>query len=54
MEREGMWGEGLEEEGVPGAVSVLGNVTGANEDGTGEVRTKSGMMEDTRFSLAIR
>jgi len=33
MEREGRWEECWEEEGVPGAVSVLGNVTGARITG---------------------
>jgi hypothetical protein len=39
-------------EGVPGAVSLLGNVTGTWSVGWGDVRTKSGIVPETRFSLA--
>ena len=45
--------ENCEEEGVPGAVRLAGNATGGWEavESEGEVRTKSGMLEGTSFSL---
>src|SRR6201999_3398101 len=39
-------------EGVPGVVSLPGNVTGTWSADWGDVRTKSGMMPGPRFSLA--
>lgn len=39
-------------EGVPGAVLLLGNVTGTWSMGWGDVRTKSGIVLETKFSLA--
>ena len=39
-------------EGVPGAVLLFGNVTGTWSVGWGDVRTKSGIVLETRFSLA--
>ena len=49
-EGDKMWVE-HRREGVPGADTLPGNVTGAWSVGGGDVRTKSGIMAGTSFSL---